>query len=116
MKIYAYLALIGLASCFDASTAYDVTTDPDTKYITFMPKGDNAHEETLLYFHGGGGSAKGAYYNTQGLKESQIAPLTTKVVILNAPVAWSDYSFGWWNDVPKGSGYTDDLGNDIVAI
>ena len=55
MKSFAYAALVGLASCFDANTAYNVVHDPATKYITLNPKGD--HDETLLYLHGGGMSA-----------------------------------------------------------
>ena len=43
MKTFAYLALLGLASCFDASTDYDVTTNPDNHYITLSPKAPNAH-------------------------------------------------------------------------
>jgi len=64
MKAYKYLSLASLAgviNCFDASTDYTVTTDPNTKYITLTPKAPNTHMETLLYLHGGGGSAEWAY-------------------------------------------------------
>ena len=57
MKTFAYLALLGLAQCFDASTDYDVTTNPDNHYITLSPKAPNAHEETLIFLHGGGMTA-----------------------------------------------------------
>ena len=59
MKAYTYLSLLGLAGAFDASKDYIVSTDPKTKYITLTPKGD--HEGTLLFLHGGGGSAEYAY-------------------------------------------------------
>ena len=98
MKIFAYLALLGLANCFDASTAYDVTTDSETKYITLTPKAPNTHNETLLFLHGGGMSADSMY--NYGLKTEQIAPLTTKVVILNAPievVSSKGSGYLWWN-------------------
>jgi hypothetical protein len=121
MKTFAYLALLGLANCFDASVDYDVTTDPDTKYMYLTPKAPHTHEETLIFLHGGNMSADTQY--NFGLKTEQIAPLTTKIVIANAPVAIAEqkggktyYSYVWWRDVPKGTGYTDDLGNDIVAI
>ena len=115
MKTFAYLALLGLANCFDASTAYDVTEDSDTKYITLAPK--DAHNETLLYLHGGGMSASVSY--SYVLKSEQIASLSTKVIILNAPIGVTSAKgtgYLWFNDVPKGTGYTDDLGNDIVAV
>ena len=88
MKFFTYLALLGLASCFDADTAYDVVTDPETSYIRLNPKGENSHEETLIYLHGGNGSAKGEYYYV--LKNLQIAPLTTKIVIVQAPQPGGD--------------------------
>ena len=81
MKTFAYIALVGAANCFSAATDYNVTTDPDTKYITLNPKGE--HLETLFYLHGGGMSAEVSYDYV--LLNNQIAPLTTKVIILNAP-------------------------------
>ena len=62
MKYFAYLALLDLAACFDAGTVYDVVTDPETSYIRLNPKGENIHEETLIYLHGGAGNAKYEYY------------------------------------------------------
>jgi len=55
--LFSYLSLLSIAHCFDASTAYDVTTDPVSKYITLTPKAPHTHEATLIFLHGGGMSA-----------------------------------------------------------
>jgi predicted esterase len=113
MKLYSYLSLMGLAdiaNCFDASASYAVTTDGATKYITMAPK--STHAKTMLYLHGGGSSAAGAYGY---LKTQQIATLDTKVIIMNAPISTGN-GYVWYDTVPKGTGTTDSLGNDIVGV
>lgn len=62
MKLFAYSALLGLASCYDAETDYDVVHDSETHNVILNPKGE--HTETLLYLHGGNGSAEGDYYGS----------------------------------------------------
>jgi hypothetical protein len=43
--------------------------------------------------------------------------VTTKIVILNAPVAGgSAGEYLWWDNTAKGSGVTDSLGNYIEAV
>ena len=114
MKLFSYLSLLGfatLANCFDAATSYTVTTDGATNYITLAPKA--THSKTLLYLHGGGSSASAAY--TYYLKTNQIASLETKIIILNGPIA-AGSGYTWFETVTKGTGTTDSLGNDIVAV
>lgn len=45
-----------------------------------------------------------------------MAETTTKIVILNAPVDSGNGEYLWWNNVAKGSGVTDSLGNYIEAV
>ena len=61
LKYISLLSLSGIASGFDAATSYTVTTDSSTQYITLTPKAPNTHDKTLLFLHGGGGSAAGTY-------------------------------------------------------
>jgi len=49
------------------------------------------------------------------LKTNQIAALTTKIIILNGPIAATN-GYVWYDTVAKGSGVTDSLGNDITGV
>jgi len=55
------------------------------------------------------------------LKTKQIAPLTTKIVIMNATNKNPDARLGkdgweWFDTLPKDQAHYDILGNQIVAV
>ena len=115
MKVFKYMSLLGLADlakCFDAATSYTVTTGGNG-YITLMPKVVADHDKTLLYLHGGGSSAAAAYTY---LKTQQIADLNTKIIIMQGAISNGSSGYIWFDTVAKGTGTTDSLGNDIVAV
>ena len=46
----------------------------------------------------------------------QIASLNTKIIFVNGPIATGSGGYIWFGTVAKGTGTTDSLGNDIVAV
>lgn len=114
--MFKSLSLLGLAhtasAAFDAAASYNYSVDSSTKYITLAPK--TTHSQTMIYLHGGDGSAASAY--TYIFKTNQVTPLTTKIVIVNAPVIGSSSSnYVWYSEGAKGSEVIDSLGNSILA-
>jgi poly(3-hydroxybutyrate) depolymerase len=58
-KLMSILGLAGIAKSWTVTDWYTKATDSGTKYVTLTPKG--SHLKTMLYLHGGGGSAEGSY-------------------------------------------------------
>jgi hypothetical protein len=76
-----------------ATEYYNVSTDPKSHYITLDPKGD--HFTTLIYFPGDLTAAE----SFDQFGKDQLAPLTTRIIICQAPYVATDegYTYSWFD-------------------